>query len=185
MVKHGKTVGFLVADETDTAEYEPIVDALRAAGTTCVIVAPDRTSLERICLAGSCPVRVGFGLQTARSIALDALVVPDGRGVDAFLHQDKALDFLRALDQQGVPIVTLGRGALVLVAADLVDGRHLAVPDELARDLEPMGGIVSLAGYLKEGTRISAHGGAQIGLVAEALAGVLEGVAGGTTVVKF
>jgi putative intracellular protease/amidase len=174
MTKHGTVVGFMVADETDTEEFEPIVTALRAEGMTCVVVAPDRESLERICLVGSCPVKVGFGVQTARSFNIDALVIPDGRGVDAFLHQDRALTFLRELDAKGIPIATLGRGALLMVAADLVEGRHVAVPRTLARDVEPVGGIVSLAGYLKEGTRITAQGRENALQVADALACLLH-----------
>jgi putative intracellular protease/amidase len=174
MASKTKTVGFLVADETDTIEYEPIVEALAREGAECLIVAPDQASLDRICLVGRCPVRTGVALQTARQFAFDGLVIPDGRGVDAFLHQDKALDFVRKLDERGTVIATIGRGALVLAAADLVDTRHLAVPDELGRDLEPMGGVVSLAAYLKEANRISARGREQLPQVAEALSCALQ-----------
>jgi putative intracellular protease/amidase len=171
-----KTVGFLVADETDTEEFEPIYRALRQEGLEAVFIAPDEASLERLCVAGRCPVQTGMALSTSRRVAFDALVIPDGRGVDAFVHDNKALDFVRKLDERGTVIATLGRGALVLVAADLVDGRHLAVPDEMARDLEPMGGVVSLAGYLKEGNRISAHSREQASQVAEALACAIRDV---------
>lgn len=176
MAIQGKTVGFLVADETDTVEYEPIVRAMRQAGADCVIVAPDLESAKRICLADECPVQTGVSVETACGLWLDGLVIPGGKGVDAFLHVEEAMDLVQAHDAERKPIATIGRGILMLMAADLVDGRHASVPTEIARELEAVGGIATMSPTFKEGNWITGKGTPEVDMIAESLVCALESV---------
>ena len=175
----GKTVAVLTSDETDTAEFEPLVTGLRDEGAEVVIVGPDMVSLERICLAGDCPVRSAMDVASARRVAFDALVVPDGPGVDAFLHDNEAIDFVAAFETANKPLAVLGRGVLMLVAADRLENRHVAAPAELRQDVEAVGGILVVAPFFKDGDDghwITADGRAMLDRVTESLVCALQDV---------
>lgn len=175
----GKTVAVLTSDETDTQEFEPLVAGLREAGAEVVIVGPDMASLERICLVGDCPVSSGMDVESASHVAFDALVVPDGRGVDAFLHEDAAIDFVASFEAERKPIAVLGRGVLMLVAADLMENRHVAAPETLRQDIEAVGGILIVGPFFKEGDDgnwITGDGRAMLSRVTESLVCALQDV---------
>lgn len=77
----------------------------------------------------------------AHEVWFDALVIPDGPYVSRFTDEP-ALELVTQFEIDAKPIAAMGRGLLVLVAAELVAGRRLATDPALREQVEEQGGRV-------------------------------------------
>jgi protease I len=140
MALKDRTVAILVGEGTAADELDPVQRALVQAGAEVILVG---TSLEYHVLSQDLTISVGLGIDVAKQLWFDAVVIPGGRGVDAYRGLEAVYDFLGDFDTAGKPIATIGRGIMLLVDAELLDGRRVAARPEYAPDIESVGGVVA------------------------------------------
>lgn len=73
----------------------------------------------------------------------DVLVIADGVTANAIKDDLPAKTALIQASERNVPVVTVGEGALALVAADVVSGLEVAAPSNLREQLEKAGARLS------------------------------------------
>lgn len=127
----GKTIAVLGT----AAPADPVVAAMRARlseeGARVLVIAPAD--------AGHADLRLG----EAQEIWFDALVIPSGPNVSRFVQEEAALELVTQFEIDAKPIAAIGRGVLVLVAAELVAGRRIATEAAIREQVEEEGGRVS------------------------------------------
>jgi len=129
----GKTIAVLGTVDQDDPVLARLQTRLREAGAR-VLVIGDRKE-ER--------TAADLSVSEAREIWFDALVIPSGPFVSRFAGDEEALELVTQFEIDAKPIAAMGRGLLVLVAAELVAGRRLAVDPALREQVAEQGGRVS------------------------------------------
>ena len=114
--------------------------ALSAAGAEVILVGPTLDDLEANILSQDLTVSVGVGIDVAKQLWFDAVVIPGGAGVEAYCGLESVYDFLGGFDIARKPIAAIGNGILLLANVELLDGRRVAAPPELAPAIERVGG---------------------------------------------
>ena len=138
---NGKTIAVLATDGFEQVELTQPVEALRAAGATVEIVAPeageiqgfkhhdkgDRTAVDRT-------------LKTANASDYAGLVLPGGViNPDALRLEPEAIAFIGAFVEAGKPIAAICHGPWTLIDANAVSGRRLTSWPSLKADLTNAG----------------------------------------------
>lgn len=140
MALKDRTVAILVGPGTAPDELNPMQQALAGAGAEVILVGATLEALEQHVLSQDLTISVGLGIDVAKQIWFDAVVIPGGSGVDAYRGSETVYDFLGDFDTSGKPIAAIGKGIWLLIDAELLDGRRVAAPKELAPDIEAIGG---------------------------------------------
>jgi protease I len=136
----GCRVAILAAGGVDDAQLggarKPLVDA----GAVADVVAARRGELAG---ARGGPVAADRALEESHAADYDVLVLPGGRGAAIELGQDgRALQLVREFMAGDKPVVAIGDGIKLLIAADAVAGRVIAAPREIADEVRAKGGEV-------------------------------------------
>lgn len=103
--------------------------------------------------------RSDLRIAEAQEIWFDALVIPSGPYVSRFADDEAALEFVTQFEINAKPIAALGRGLLVLVAAELVAGRRIATDPAVHEQVEEQGGRISDDRLVEDEMWITAQGG--------------------------
>ena len=96
---------------------------------------------------GSFKGKQGLGLENSQKIididpkTYDLLYLPGGKAPAALKDNEDALMLIKVFAQTGRPIAAVCHGPLLLAAADLIKGRHIAAWPEVKKDLEEAGAI--------------------------------------------
>lgn len=140
----GTRVAVIVADGFEQAEFDGPIKALRDAGATVVVLAPDEKHLEHI--HGVNHFEKGPGTKADRVIEgtnvdeFDALVVPGGLASPDTMRQSRAhLDLAKKFMEAGKPVAAICHGPWVLADADTLKGRTVTSWPGIRRDLERAG----------------------------------------------
>jgi len=136
-------VAFLCADGVEQIELEAPLNAVRQAGATASIASIEMGSI------GSVEGQEGADSFDVDSLAADiearefaALVLPGGReSLRALASADGAKALVIAFCELDRSVAAIGSACSLLIAANVVRGRTLAVPQELRSALEAAGGI--------------------------------------------
>lgn len=174
MAINGKTVAVMVSGRTPGTELDVVLRELSKEGAELVIVGTDMEALETLCLDGHRPISAGMAVGAAKEVWFDGLVVLDGG--EAFVDNEIAIDFVAGFESSRKPIAALGSGSRLLIATELVEGRHLAVPPELEAEVEQAGAVAALSPIFKENRWITGRGEEEAAGVAESLVCALQDV---------
>ncbi len=138
----GMKVAVLVANEgVEQVELTEPIDAIRGAGGTAVLIAPETGDVQAFDHLDRADV-----FQAERATAdvdlseFDAVVLPGGVANPDQLRTDAAaVALLRSAADRGLPIAVICHGPWTLVEADVVRGRRLTSWPSLQTDLRNAG----------------------------------------------
>lgn len=139
----GKTVAFVTAMEgVEQVELTRPWEAVRAAGGTPVLVAPEEGSIQAFNhLDKGDTFPVDRTTSQAAPADFDAVVLPGGVANPDQLRTDAAaVALVRGLFEAGKPAAVVCHGPWTLVEADLVRGRTLTSWPSLQTDIRNAGG---------------------------------------------
>lgn len=136
-------VALLSADGVEQIELEAPLNAVRQAGATACIVSIDKGSIGSVeGTEGADSFNVDFLAKDIEAREFAALVIPGGSQSLHELQGDAGSQALvRAFCELDKIIAAIGSACSLLIAANVVRGRTLAVPAELRGALEAAGGI--------------------------------------------
>ena len=103
------------------------------------------------------PARVKHTVQEIMEQEFDLVYIPGGIWAPLTLraHQP-TLDFVRKAMRDGIIVAAICHASWVLVSADLVNGRRIACPRDMAVDVKNAGGIHVEEGAVKDDNLITA-----------------------------
>ncbi|WP_299302102.1 type 1 glutamine amidotransferase domain-containing protein [uncultured Brachybacterium sp.] len=128
---------------TETDEIQGPLAALREAGATVTVVAPEEGSVQTLVrdreLGPEVPVDAVH--DTVRAADFDALVLPGGTLNADTLRADETAQFLvRSFAADGKPVAAICHAPWLLVETGLADGRELTSVPTIRTDLTNAGG---------------------------------------------
>jgi putative intracellular protease/amidase len=176
MAINDRTVAILVGEGTVAEELNPIQQALVDAGAEVILVGTSLEALETFVLSKDVMITVGLGIEVAKQIWFDAVVIPGGASVSGYVGLESVFDFLGEFDTTGKVIAAIGDGVRLLVDAELLDGRRVAAPDALHDAVEKAGGTVAPCPFTIDRPLYTACGTDGVGALTEALVTALEHV---------
>lgn len=140
----GLKVAVIVADGFEQREFDGPVEALRKAGATVEVLAPDDRHLGSI--KGVHHFEPGEGTRGDRVITeagvdeYDGLLIPGGLASPDTMRQSEAhLKLVRDFMEVGKPVAAICHGGWLLADADVLSGRHVTSWPAIRRDLERAG----------------------------------------------
>ncbi len=141
----GRTVAVLATDGVEQVELTRPVEALRNAGATVRVVAPDGAAVRGSIQGWNHDAKgdalpVDETLERADSADYDALVLPGGVMNPDHLRQDRrAVDFVRGFVAERKPIAAICHGPWMLIEAGAVKGKRITSYPSLKTDLANAG----------------------------------------------
>lgn len=139
----GMKVAILVANEgVEEVELTEPMKALKNAGAEFHIIAPEVGKIQAMNhLDKSSVYEADRATADARVGEYDALMLPGGVANPDFLRMDRpAVEFIRAMWEEGKPIAAICHGPWTLVEAGIVKGRTLTSWPSLQTDIRNAGG---------------------------------------------
>jgi protease I len=138
----GLRVAALMTKDFEQIELTEPMQALRDAGASVKIVSPMAGQVQGMHgdeKADTFPVDIQ--LDDAKTTDFDALLLPGGvYNSDKLRMNDRAVDFVRRMYDEGKPMAVICHAPWMLVEADLVRGRRLTSYPSLATDIRNAGG---------------------------------------------
>jgi protease I len=138
----GFRVAVLATDGFEESELTEPVEALKAAGATVTIVAPDAGEIQGFKHHDkSSRVRVDRTIQEVGADDFDAVHLPGGAlNADAMRVVPEVLALLKAVQEAGKPIAAICHAPWELISAGLVRGRTLTSYHAIRDDIVNAGG---------------------------------------------
>lgn len=133
----GKTIAVLATDGFEQVELDKPVDAMREAGATVHIVAPEAGDIQGFEHHDKGrKVGVDKTLGDVSADDYDGIVLPGGViNPDALRLEEKAISFIGDFAKADKPIAAICHGPWTLIDAGLVEGRRLTSWPSLKTDL--------------------------------------------------
>lgn len=171
-----KRVALLVEDEFDDRELTGLVEALRAAAVTVVIVG-SRAGTEHRGKHGDVVVTVELAAGAAKAADFDAVVIPGGHAPDKMRMRHAMVDLVRDMMDAGKPVAAIGHGPQLLISANALKGRTLTCWPSIAIDVKNAGGLYGDKPVVEDGNLITSRKPDDVPALNEAIIRALSGVA--------
>ncbi len=157
----GIRVALLATDGFEQDEIKAPRRALTAAGADVRVISlqpgPIRGTKQFLDLGRK--ARVDETVADARPLDYGALFLAGGFDNPDLLRQsERALAFVRGMEELSRPIATVSHGARVLASAGLVNGRRLTSWPSIAADVASAGAQWSDAPFVRDGRLVSGRG---------------------------
>jgi protease I len=137
----GKRIAILATDGVEGIELTSPRDALREAGATVELLAPQAGAIQlwdHAEMSGTLPV--DRAMSAADPQQYDGLVLPGGvRNADHLRMDTPSVRFVAAVVRRGIPVGVICHGAWILIEAGAVNGRTLTSYPSLRTDLQNAG----------------------------------------------
>lgn len=137
-----RKIAILATNGFEQSELEHPLKALRDAGATVHVIAPEGGEI-RGWDGGDWgqTVKVDHSLDAIKSADYDALVLPGGQiNPDILRTNPDAVTFVRAFWDAKKPIGAICHAPWLLIEAEIVDGRKLTSYHSIRKDVENAGG---------------------------------------------
>jgi protease I len=137
----GKKVAILATNGFEQSELLKPLEALRAAGATVEVIAPETGEIQGMEHSEKGQkVKVDRGLDQLKPESYDALVLPGGvANPDRLRTLPRAVAFVRHFFDAKKPVAAICHGPWTLVEADVVRGREMTSWPSLKTDLKNAG----------------------------------------------
>jgi protease I len=156
----GRTIAVLVANGgVEQVELTEPMDAIRAAGGTPVLVAPEAGEVQAFDHLDRADVFTAERASADVDVSeFDAVVLPGGvANPDQLRTDDAAVALVRAAEERGLPIAVICHGPWTLIEADVARGRRITSWPSLQTDLRNAGAV-----WLDEQVVVCDHGAGPI-----------------------
>lgn len=130
-------IAVIATDGFEDSELTSPVEAVRDAGATVTVLAPESGTIE-----GKNGTRIGVDGTTADAdpASFDALILPGGTGNSDKIRTDSpAVAFVKAHVEAGKPLGVICHGGWILTEADVLRGRTLTSFPSIRTDLKNAG----------------------------------------------
>lgn len=140
----GKTIAILATDGFEQIELTSPSDALKNAGATVHIVAPEAGEVQGFNhFDKGDSFKVDHALSETDASRYDGLVLPGGaHNPDTLRVDEEALRFVRAFFEAGKPVAAICHAPWILIDAGVVEGRKLTSYKTIRTDLRNAGADV-------------------------------------------
>jgi protease I len=137
----GRHVALLAADGTDVVQVNGLRDALREAGAVADVVG---ARAGRVQGPTDSSLSIERTFDACHAADYEALVIAGGAsGAQSLRADSRALQFVKEFMAADKPVAAVGDGIELLVAADAVAGRTIAVRSDRANAIRDAGGEVA------------------------------------------
>jgi protease I len=156
----GLNVAILAADGFEQVELTVPKKALERAGARVDVISIQAGNIRGMNhMFRGRKVDVNRTLSDADADQYGALLIPGGLiGPDTLRQNEKALQFVRAMDRDGKPIAVICHGPWLLISAGLVRGRRLSSWPGIKDDLENAGAIWEDEPVIRDRNWLSSRG---------------------------
>jgi protease I len=135
----GLRVAVLATDGYETSELTEPTRALREAGATTTLISNHDGTIKG--KTDTDLAQVDVTLDAANPDDFDALLLPGGvKNPDTLRQDERAVRFVRAINDAGKPIAAICHAPWMLVEADVVRDRRLTSYPSLRTDIRNAGG---------------------------------------------
>jgi protease I len=137
----GMKVAILVTNGYEQVEFEQPRAALQQAGATTMVISPQDTEVKAWELTDwGNTIEVDLNLDSADGAGFDALLLPGGvLNPDSLRMVPEAVQFVEAFFEDDKPVAAICHGPVMLIEADVVEGRELTSYPSIRTDLENAG----------------------------------------------
>lgn len=135
----------LAADGFESVELTSPRDALRAAGATVVLAAPDKGPVQGMNgdIDKADTVDADIAIADVDTADYDALVLPGGvANPDTLRRNERAVEIVQEFMDEGKIVAAICHAPWLLVEADVIEGRRLTGFESIRTDLVNAGGEV-------------------------------------------
>lgn len=167
-LKKDKKVLILTEDDTQDLEFFYPYYRLTEEGYTVDVATIDGGAFEGKYGMG---LKQTKALKDVRSDDYALLYIPGGKAPAKLRKEDEVINFVQQFARSGKPIAAICHGPQVLITADLVRGKRMAVYKEVREELEEAGGTFVDEALVEDGQFIT---GRQPGDLHRHLYGVLD-----------
>jgi protease I len=153
LMKKEKVI-IITADNTEDIEFFYPYYRLTEEGYVVDVVTPK---------GGKFAGKHGLGLKNSRAIGdvrpedYALLYIPGGKAPAELRKNEQVLNFVRTFAASKKPIAAVCHGPQVLISADLVRGKQMAVWPEVAKELEEAGGTFVDEALVEDGQFITSR----------------------------
>ena len=158
----GMRILIVTGDAGESYEALYAVHRFREAGYTPVVAAPSKRRLHLVMHDfepgwDTYVERPGYGLES--DLTFEEVIVSDyaailvlgGRAPEYLRNDPKLLEIVRAFEAAGKWVFSICHGIQVLIAAGLVQGRHLTCYENVRNELELAGGTFGTPEAVRDG----------------------------------
>ncbi len=132
-------VAAIVADGFEQSELDGPVEALRAAGVTVDVLAPDAAHHDHVASKNGAGVKPDRLLDDANPDTYDALLIPGGDGPALMRRSPRHLGWVQRVAARDVPIAAICHGAWLVADAGIAAGRTMTSYPGIRADIEAAG----------------------------------------------
>jgi protease I len=155
----GLRVAILATDGFEESELVSPMKVLTDAGVETLVVAPKIGDIQGMQHdVRTKTVAVDLPLWEADPDEFDGVILPGGAmNADALRMDERARDFVRAMDGEQKPIAVICHGSWLLVSAGLVKGRTLTSAPAIRDDIVNAGGTWEDREAVRDGNWVSSR----------------------------
>ena len=172
-----KRIAILVEEDFEDRELPLLLDLLRNAGLHLTVVGP-LADTEYRGKRQEATVRSELAAGKAKIANFDMVVVPGGYAPDRIRMRHAMVDLVRDCYDTGKPIVTIDRGAQLLITINALRGRTVTCWPSIAIDVKNAGGRYVDRPYVEDGHVITARKWDDVPALTELIVRVLCGTRG-------
>jgi protease I len=155
------TIGVLIADMFEDAEFLEPVQAFEESGHELAVIGLEKGSVA----AGKknqTPVRIERSITEASLDDFDALFIPGGYSPDKLRAHDEPVRFVRHFVESGKPVFTICHGPQLLITANVLRRRTITGWKSIAQDITNAGAEFVDAEVVEDGNLITSRGPADL-----------------------
>lgn len=167
----GRRVAVLIGSGYYDSEATTPIDYLIKAGAQVLTVGPEQGAI-----AGSRggTVEVTCALDEIDPGGIDCLVIPGGTAPLTLREDPRVIALVNACAAQGKLLAVVGRGARILIRAEIVSGRRMTTWSDTWQELQAAGAELLDQAVVRDGNLITTRGPDDLGRFCQAIAEALE-----------
>lgn len=151
----GKTVAVLIGAEFYDVEATRPISYLEQAGATVWTVGPE---VGEIAGSQGGRVTVTHSLEDVTAEQIDCLVIPGGDAPFALREDPRVIALVQGCAQSDKLLAVVGRGARILIKAELVAGRQMTTWTDTQQELVAAGASLHDQAVVQDGTLLTTRG---------------------------
>ncbi len=152
----GRRVAVLVEKDFEDIELAESIRVMKETGARAVIVS---SSEVEVCCGkrGLLTVYSDVSVSEVNPESFDAVIIPGGDAISDMCSMPEVVSFLWVVNEAGKVIAAISEGPRLLKAANIVKGRRMTSPAELAGELEAAGAFWTDEPVVKDENLITAR----------------------------
>jgi protease I len=152
----GKRIAILVEEDFEDSELIVPMWGMKNAGAKVLIVGSGSKDIYQG-KRGSVAIRVDTTADKVKAADFAAIIIPGGRAPARMRKYKSMVDLIKEADELGKVIAAVCHGPQLLIAADIVKGRHLTSWPSVAAELKAAGAEWADEAVVRNGNLITSR----------------------------